>query len=64
LKDVRDAFSQFKPFPGHSIDIHGRNFVAKCGGRQLGVKPIHSSGRCWCEVLSIQIPNLVFRGVL
>jgi len=34
-----------------------------CGG-QLGVKPIYSSGRCWCEVLSIHIPNLVFRGVL
>jgi len=32
-------------------------------GGQLGVKPIYSSGWCWCEVLSIQIPNLVFRGV-
>jgi len=21
LKDVRDAFSRFKPFPGHSMDI-------------------------------------------
>jgi len=33
-------------------------------GGQLGVKPIWSSGRCRSDVLCIQIPNLISRGVL
>ena len=45
-------------------DTHGRNFVVKCGGGQLGVKPISSSGRCRSNILYIKIPNLISRGVL
>jgi len=32
-------------------DIHGRNVVIKCGGGQLDIKPIKSSGLCGSEIM-------------
>jgi len=39
-------------------------FCCKMCGGQLGAKPTQSSGRCRSDVLCIQIPNLISRGVL
>jgi len=39
-------------------------FCCEIWGGQLGVKPIWSSGRCRSDILCIEIPNLISRGVL
>jgi len=47
-----------------SIMTAWAQFCCKMWGGQLGVKAIQSSGRCRSDVLYIQIPTLISKGIL